>query len=403
MKLHAGAVLEQTLRLVRPLAEGGMGSVWVAHHLVLGRDVAVKVLAKPWADMPGAPARFLREAKITALVDSPHVVRVLDCRLTQGDEPLMVLELLHGETLETRIRRRGPMSVFELAEVLEQIGKALSATHAAGFVHRDVKPENVFLEAGPRTSVKLLDFGVARPNDESEWIDADRLPAGTPQYMSPEQMFFPESADGRSDLFALGAVAYFALTGRPPFAADSLQGLYFAAHDATFERPSTVRSELPAALDRFFERALAREPETRFPDARAMAEAFRVAVQPSANAALPSAEASREEASVASVPVVPLTPRRPRQAAMALGLLAIAAVVVLRTVPDLKSANASPPAETTLTSAVLETTTPSDTAEAPRARAVLAPTPIAQGKSAAALPPAEELATPATPDPLDEP
>lgn len=279
MKLEPGEILSGTLRLSRKIADGGMGSVWIAEHLVLGTEVAVKVVSGPWAAVPSARTRFLREARMTAKIASPHVVRVLDCRLTDADEPYLVLELLHGETLEHRVRTQGVLSVFELAEIVSQACEALAASHAAGIVHRDLKPENVFLVAGANTFVKLIDFGVAKPTRRDDCIDVDRLPAGTPQYMSPEHLFDPETTDERSDLFSLAAVAYFALTRRSPFEADSLEGLYFAIDGGAFERPSARRPELPPSLDAWFETALANDPARRFQDARAMAGALHDAVR----------------------------------------------------------------------------------------------------------------------------
>jgi serine/threonine protein kinase len=274
VKLESGQVLSGTLRLVRKIADGGMGCVWIAEHLVLGTEVAVKFMAGPCATMPTARARFLREARMTANVDSPHVVNVLDCRHTEADEPYLVLELLHGETLEQRVRRHGALSVFEVVEIVAQTCEALAATHAAGIVHRDLKPENVFLVAGQTTFVKLLDYGVAKPAKLADCLEVDLLPAGTPQYMSPEHMFDPATTDVRSDLFSLAAVAYFALTRRTPFDADSLEGLYFAIDGGAFARPSSLRPELPVALDHWFERALAHDPTDRFGNAREMADAL---------------------------------------------------------------------------------------------------------------------------------
>ena len=285
MKVSPGQVLSGTLRLVRRIAEGGMGSVWVAEHLVLGTQVAVKVMCRAWAEMPDAPARFLREARITARIDSPHVVRVLDCRRTEADEPYLVLELLRGETLEERVRRGGPVSVPEVLALVTQAAEGLAAAHAAGVLHRDLKPENVFLVADREPFVKLLDFGVARPTERAEWLDADRLPAGTPQYMSPEQLFEPETADERADLFSLAAVAYFALTGHAPLPSGSLEALAIAADAGAFRVASTLRPELPPAIDAWLARGLARAPGDRFRDARAMACALAAACERHAGAA----------------------------------------------------------------------------------------------------------------------
>ena len=312
MKLEPGQVISGTLRLVKQIAEGGMGSVWIAEHLVLGRSVAVKLMSKQWAAMPSARTRFLREAKITAMLESPHVVRVLDCRLDEADEPYLVLELLHGENLEQRVRRTGPLSIYEVEEIVMQAASALSEAHGSAIVHRDVKPENVFLVEAPAMFVKLLDFGVAKPKSLEECLDVDLLPAGTPQYMSPEHMFEPETTDERSDLFSLAAVAYFALTGRSPFAAESLEALYFAIEGAKFARPSELRAELPEAVDAWFERALARDREKRFATAHEMARALHEAVLAGASSARIVVPAAREDDDD-STPITKSVPGLPKR------------------------------------------------------------------------------------------
>jgi serine/threonine-protein kinase len=349
VKLEVGQVLSGTLRLVRKIADGGMGSVWIAEHLVLGTEVAVKFMSGPWAAVPSARSRFLREARMTANIDSPHVVRVLDCRHNEADEPYLVLELLHGETLEQRVRRHGPLSVFEVVEIVAQTCEALAATHDAGIVHRDLKPENVVLVAGPTTFVKLLDYGVAKPMRKDECLEVDRLPAGTPQYMSPEHMFEPETTDVRSDLFSLAAVAYFALTRRTPFEADSIEGLYFAIDGGTFARPSDLRAELPAALDRWFEKALAHDPQHRFSNARQMADALYDAAREvhtlvaETSAAADDAPASTRHPTLSELTVPLRRMRRSRTSAIAaLTLAAAASLFVWRsTGPEMQEANAS--------------------------------------------------------------
>jgi serine/threonine protein kinase len=350
VKLEVGHVLSGTLRLVRKIADGGMGSVWIAEHLVLGTEVAVKFMSGPWAAVPSARSRFLREARMTATIDSPHVVKVLDCRHSEADEPYLVLELLHGETIEQRVRRHGPLSVFEVVEVISQTCEALAATHDAGIVHRDLKPENVFLVTGPTTFVKLLDYGVAKPMNKEHCIDADRLPAGTPQYMSPEHMFEPEITDARSDLFSLAAVAYFALTRRTPFDADSIEGLYFAIDGGTFARPSELRPELPPALDRWFEKALGHDPKDRFQGAREMADALydvsreiHTLVGETTAAADAAPRSGTLSATLSDLGIPLRQMRRSRKSALGALAVAVAAIVFVwrSTGPDVPEANAS--------------------------------------------------------------
>ncbi len=353
MKLEVGQILSGTLRLVRKIADGGMGSVWIAEHLVLGTEVAVKFMSGPWAAVPNARSRFLREARMTANIDSPHVVRVLDCRHDEADEPYLVLELLHGETLEQRVRRHGPLSLFEVTEIVAQTCEALAATHEAGIVHRDLKPENVFLVSGPTTFVKLLDYGVAKPMKLEDCLDVDRLPAGTPQYMSPEHMFEPDSTDARSDLFSLAAVAYFALTRRTPFDAESIEGIYFAIDGGAFPRPSAVRPELPAVVDTWFEKALAHDPKDRFANARQMADALYDALRDTRTelagsfAAADDAPASTREHPTLSELALPRRTRRSRKRAIAALVLAAAASVFAwhESGPVLQKANAATTAE----------------------------------------------------------
>ncbi|MDB4937033.1 MAG: serine/threonine protein kinase [Labilithrix sp.] len=396
MKLEVGQVFSGTLRLVRKIADGGMGSVWIAEHLVLGTEVAVKFMSGPWAAVPSARSRFLREARMTANIDSPHVVRVLDCRHNEADEPYLVLELLHGENLEQRVRRHGALSVFEVVEIVAQTCEALAATHDAGIVHRDLKPENVFLVAGPTTFVKLLDYGVAKPMNKEQCLDVDRLPAGTPQYMSPEHMFEPETTDARSDLFSLAAVAYFALTRRTPFDAESIEGLYFAIDGGTFARPSELRPELPAALDRWFEKALAHDPKNRFANARQMADALYDAAREAhtlvaeTTAAADEAPASTRQPTLSEL-VVPLRRmRRSRKSAIAaLVLAAMTSLFVWRsTGPELQEANAS---------------TTSETSDARSDARPLAPAPIGPEKTAAVEPEAPSAPAPAEPAPAPAP
>ncbi len=354
MKVDAGQTLNGTLRLVRKIADGGMGSVWLGEHLVLGTDVAVKLMSGPWAAVPSARSRFLREARMTANVDSPHVVRVLDCRHDEADEPYIVLELLRGENLEQRVRRSGSLSLLEVVEIVAQTCEALAATHAAGIVHRDLKPENVFLVAADTTFVKLLDFGVARPALKRDCVDVDLLPAGTPQYMSPEQMFEPETTEARSDLFSLAAVAYFALTRRTPFDADSMQGLFFAIDGGTFLRPSALRPELPKTIDRWFEKALAHPCENRFANAREMADALYEAVRMAPPQPIEPSEADETAPVSTTTPTLfelTLPRRQPRGvrtvaiATLALVTAAASMLVWRSSGPEVREASASTGAE----------------------------------------------------------
>jgi serine/threonine-protein kinase len=270
-----GAVLGGKLRLEQPLANGGMGAVWVARHLVLDTRVAVKVMDAQRAASAADRARFEREAKAAASVNSLHVVRVLDYGV-EDDTPYIVMELLEGEDLGARLRRKGRMSLRAAREVLAPIGKALGRLHEAGLVHRDLKPSNIFLERkDDQELIKLLDFGLVKTlDDAAPAVTTSGSMLGTPNYMSPEQVVHTKSVDHRTDLWSVGVILYEMLTGRLPFSHDNVGALLVAICTWPFPRPSTLVAGLGPEVDRFFDRALAREPSERFQSIAQLVEAF---------------------------------------------------------------------------------------------------------------------------------
>jgi serine/threonine-protein kinase len=269
--LTSGTVLARSYRLLHPIGEGGMGRVWVAEHIALDRRVAVKVMSEEAIATPMARELFDREARATAKVVSPHVVRVLDFDVTDDGFPFLVLELLTGETLEDRIVRDGPLSLGSAELVLKQVTHALAEAHACGILHRDIKAENIFLVGDDRTriDVRLLDFGVALTKNTKALIQG---PVGTLCYMSPEQIVAGE-IDERSDLFSLAICVYYALTGRFPFDGSTLAEVG-ASLTRMCQPVTALRSDLPASLDTWFSRALARDPRARFSSATEMCDAF---------------------------------------------------------------------------------------------------------------------------------
>lgn len=270
-----GRVIGGKYRLVRRLAEGGMGEVWLARHEILDADVAVKLMSAEIVGTEHALARFEREAKASAKLKSNHIVRVQDFGV-DGDTPFMVMELLEGEDLGTRLKRDGPMTVDAFVPVLRQIAKGLEVAHAAGFVHRDLKPSNIFLaREGGDEIVKVVDFGVARET-KTKLVDektGSGVVLGSPHHMSPEQAL-GEKVDHRSDLWALAVVVYRALAGRKPFDSDVLATLLLEIVSQPVPKISEVKPGLPADLDRYFARALHRKPSRRFQSASAMADAL---------------------------------------------------------------------------------------------------------------------------------
>jgi len=273
------------VRLVRPLGEGGMGSVWVAEHLSLRTQVVVKFMARDLAKSQEAIARFSREAAAASQVKSPHVVQMLDHGVGEDGTPYIVMELLEGRDLEQHIRASGKVDPREMIAVVAQLARALAKAHERGIVHRDIKPSNVFLldAGGGELFVKLLDFGVARiaKGPEVGIVGSTTRTGsfvGSPYYMSPEQVVGAKNIDFRTDLWSLGVVTYEALTGDKPFHAETMGALALKIHRDPIPVPSRANPALPAALDAWFGKACAREPGDRFASAKEMAEALAVAL-----------------------------------------------------------------------------------------------------------------------------
>ena len=282
MSLVAGALVGANVRLIRPLKRGGMGSVWLAEHLTLRTQVAVKFMSELLAQDREYVARFSREATASAQIKSPHVVQVFDHGISLDGTPYIVMELLEGEDLRTRLGRLGTISVEETASIIAQIARGLTKAHAAGIVHRDIKPDNIFLtDHDGELFVKLLDFGIAKhAAQESELgMTGTGAMVGTPHYMSPEQILSARRVDARSDLWSLGVVAYRALTSQVPFQGETLGAVCIAIERGAFVPPSQRRPGLPPSLDPWFHRAFAREVDHRFQTAKEMAEAFVGAAQ----------------------------------------------------------------------------------------------------------------------------
>ncbi|XXR84566.1 serine/threonine-protein kinase [Sorangium sp. So ce406] len=266
---------------MRPLGQGGMGTVWVADHLSLGSQVAVKLMAPEIARCPGFIERFRREAVAAAQIKSPHVAQVFDHGITDAGVPYILMELLEGEDLKRRITRLGPLSLHELARVVRQVARALGRAHQLGIVHRDIKPDNIFLAdaEGQAFFVKVLDFGVAKqPVSRDQAMTSTGSSFGTPMYMSPEQLLSAKHVDFRADLWALGVVGYYALTGRAPFTGETLGALSVAVNAGVFTLPSAVRPGVPRGVDAWVARALQRDPAARFGSVKEMASALDEAV-----------------------------------------------------------------------------------------------------------------------------
>jgi serine/threonine-protein kinase len=280
MGFEPGDVIGPNLRLVRMLAKGGMGNVWVAYHLWRGTQVAVKFISDVLNAGPVLQKRFALEAEAAVQVRNPHVVQVLDHGSTTEGIPYIVMELLDGETLGSRLARLGRIGLDETAVIVNQTSKALASAHSLGFVHRDIKPDNIFLtDSHDNLLVKVLDFGIAKRSDDGMSMTRSGAALGTPRYMSPEQFTNAKHVTPGADLWSLAAVAYRSLVGRPAFDGDSLVAIGAAVARGTFAAPSKVRTELPAELDVWFKRALDCKRVERFMSAREFAATFALAAR----------------------------------------------------------------------------------------------------------------------------
>jgi serine/threonine-protein kinase len=269
-------MITPSLRLVEQLGVGGMGSVWVADHLALHTRVAVKFMAKELAANVDVVSRFGREAAAASQVKSPHVVQMFDHGVTHDGIPFITMELLEGEDLARRARRVGRPSPPELASIVVQVGKALGKAHERGIVHRDIKPENIFLceSDDGDVFVKVLDFGIAKVNDGVSTSTRTGAVMGTAYYMSPEQIVGSKGVDHRTDIWALGVVAYEMLTGVRPFDGETVGALALAIHATNPPPPSSINTTLPPQVDAWFARACARDVAQRYQNVKEMTRAL---------------------------------------------------------------------------------------------------------------------------------
>ncbi len=278
MEITAGTVIADRFRLVCALGQGGMGTVWLARHTALDTPCAVKLIHEQAARLPDLRARFEREARAAALLRSPHVVQILDHGVWRN-VPYIAMEYLEGEDLGQRLGRCGTLSPRETLAIAAQIGRALTKAHAAGLVHRDLKPGNVFIVRDEdREIAKVLDFGVAKVRESGlDGATKTGVLLGTPYYMSPEQTRGSKDIDHRSDLWALAVVIYQCLTGRLPFVAENLYELFNKIISEPLPVPSRV-APVPTSLDAWWARAAARDPGQRFQTARELTDALGVAL-----------------------------------------------------------------------------------------------------------------------------
>jgi serine/threonine protein kinase len=351
----AGDKFAGKYEIVRVIGEGGMGIVYEAMHLRLQQRVAIKLLQPRVLYMPDVVARFEREARAACRLRSRHAVRILDVDQVPGGLAYMVMEYLEGHDLSQELHHRVRLQVAEAVDYVLQACVAMAEAHASGVVHRDLKPSNLFLvdEAGRRT-IKVLDFGISKMTTDGEsHVTSTFATMGTPLYMSPEQIRSAKNVDARTDIWALGVILYELLLGERPFAGTTTAAA--AAIVADNPPPLHERIDLPAALEQVVMTALAKKPEDRFRDVRALAEAL----APFA----PDAEhlrTMRAEAMAISPPRLTDKPPRPQSTPSFVHAATVAQPTPAKSTPP--SASAEPPSSALKPGAMISRAGPTTTA-----------------------------------------
>ena len=260
-----GCVLSDSYEILRVIGEGGMGRVYeAAHRRLRSRHFAIKVLHHELARQPEVVSRFQREAEAASALRHPNVVEVFDVNRTPDGRPYLVAELLEGEELGQHLDRVGRVGLTSAIDLGRQLCRALSAAHARGVVHRDMKPENVFLVGGTDSpQIKVLDFGISKLSDSQSSLTRTGMVMGTPAYMPPEQARGTH-VDHRVDIYAVGAILYRALTGSKPFDdMDPVATLTAVIADEP-RRPSTIERSIPPGLELVIQQAMAKDPDDRY-------------------------------------------------------------------------------------------------------------------------------------------
>jgi len=304
-----GTIVADSYRIERLLGKGGMGEVYLAKHIRLPRQVAIKFLHKSAAAEPEAFARFRREAEITSSLHHPSILEVQDFNQLPDGTPYLVMEYLEGEDLDARLQRRGRLPLGETLAIVKAVGAGLQAAHKRQIVHRDLKPGNVFLvlvEQGDEVVEvpKILDFGISKIRQAQTTAfkqTRDHQLLGTPIYMSPEQARGDNtSVDERTDQWALAVIVYECLAGAPPFMADELTGILVKIIAETPKPLQSLGVEVPAATEQALLRALSKEREARFPSIAEFVKALgastvTIDAMPTPSTAAPAAQESQSD------------------------------------------------------------------------------------------------------------
>jgi serine/threonine-protein kinase len=281
-------VLADRYRVDRSLARGGLAEVWAGYDLLEDRPIAIKVLRMRAGDQACLVERFVREAELLRRIEHPCVCRLLEIGRTPEDSPFLILEFLSGETLSSRLDREMFLPFSEVGAMVMQVLEGLVAVHGAGIVHRDLKPSNIFLaqDDDGRERPVILDFGISKlklttlEDNAGPMLTSEHALMGSLCYMAPEQIDSAGQVDERADIYAVGAIMFRALAGRPPFGGIPAPGLIELKRAA--EPPSISRitgDRWPAGVERFLGQTLARLPQARFPSAKVALERLRALLE----------------------------------------------------------------------------------------------------------------------------
>ncbi len=356
-----GSIVGDKYRVLEMIGSGGMGTVWSGVHTALGTPVAIKFIRPQYASMEDARQRFEIEARAAAKLSTVHAVKVFDYGVTDDGLPYIVMEYLQGESLSDALIARGALPASEVAQIIGQAAQALSKAHEAGVVHRDLKPDNIFLATNvenPKGSdlpytVKLVDFGIAKLFEAPRVAGLATPPAmggptqtgaviGTPNFMAPEQLTLGGAPGPLTDLWSLGACAFAAMTARIPFEGDVLGDIVIKVCAAALPIPSQIQERIPAGFDGWFARACSRDPSKRFQSATELSESLanvcgvgRVRMQSPHDDAKVQYMLKRSQTPFESIPVPPpsMSPKTAMLAGLVLGvtmMVGIAGVLAFR-------------------------------------------------------------------------
>ena len=316
--VEVGQVISSKYKLLRLLGDGGMGSVYEAEHLRLGTHVALKVLHSDLARRSGLMDRFLQEARVSAQIRSPHVVQVTDVESTADGIAYLVMELLEGEPLASLEKRERTLPVATACEYTLQILQALEAAHSLGVVHRDLKPDNVFVTFdGGKPVIKLIDFGIAKLKRAEGATGAGHknltvagMMMGTPEYMAPEQAYSATDVDARADLYSVGVMLYEMLSGQTPAQGEDPRVVVLKVERGEVTPLVQVAPNVPPQVAGLVHRAMAPRPELRFASAAEMRIALEAVMSGKRPNTAKIAQASAVAPLLAPAPGVEAAPRQ---------------------------------------------------------------------------------------------